>query len=133
MSRKSRYSTEFKQDAVSRMGQGGKTVTALAEELGIRRKFLYLWREQLQAGGKSALERGPGRPPGSKSKSVSQPTAGASELRIAELERLLGRKQVELDFFKRTFEQVRGAAANRTSDGDKGSIAASKPRSQSKE
>jgi transposase len=134
MSRKNRYSTEFKQDAVSRMGQDGKTVTALAEELGVRRKFLYLWRERLQAGGKSALERGPGRPPGSKSKSVSTPpTPGAAELRIAELERLLGRKQVELDFFKRTFEQVRGAAANRTSDGDKRSIAASKPRSQSKE
>jgi transposase len=133
MSRRSRYSTEFKQDAVSRMGQGGKTVTALAEELGVRRKFLYLWREQLQAGGKSALERGPGRPPGSKSKSVSTPpTPSAAELRIAELERLLGRKQVELDFFKRTFEQVRGAAANRTSDGGKGSIAVSKPRSQSK-
>jgi transposase len=134
MSRKSRYSAEFKQDAVSRMGQGGKTVTALAEELGVRRKFLYLWRERLQAGGKLALERGPGRPPGSKSKSVSTPpTPSAAELRIAELERLLGRKQVELDFFKRTFEQVRGAAANRTSDGDKASIAASKPRSQSKE
>ena len=72
------------------------------------------------------------RPPGSKSKSVSQPVVGAAELRIAELERLLGRKQMELDFFKRTFEQVRGAAANRTSDGGKGSIAASKPRSQSK-
>ena len=134
MSRKSRYSTEFKQDAVSRMGQGGKTVTALAEELGVRRKFLYLWRERLQAGGKSALERGPGRPPGSKSKSVSTPpTPSAAELRIAELERLLGRKQVELDFFKRTFEHVRGAAANRTSDGGKGSMAASKPRSHSKE
>jgi hypothetical protein len=65
-------------------------------------------------------------------KSVSQPVEGAAELRIAELERLLGRKQVELDFFKRTFEQVRGAAANRSSDGDKGSIAASKPRPQSK-
>ena len=64
--------------------------------------------------------------------SFHTPTAGAAELRIAELERLLGRKQVELDFFKRTFEQVRGAAANRTSDGGKGSIAASKPRSQSK-
>jgi transposase len=133
MSRRSRYSTEFKQDAVSRMGQGGKTVTALAKQLGIRRKFLYLWREQLQAGGRPALERGPGRPPGSKSKSVSQPAAGAAELRIAELERLLGQKQVELDFFKRTFEHVRGAAANRTSDGGKGSIAASKPRSHSKE
>jgi transposase-like protein len=57
MSRKSRYSTEFKQDAVSRMGQGGKTVTALAEELGVRRKFLHLWRERLRAGGKSALAR----------------------------------------------------------------------------
>jgi len=133
MSRKSRYSTEFKQDAVSRMGQGGQTVTALAEQLGVRRKFLYLWREQLQAGGKAAFERGPGRPPGSKSKSVSQPVVGAAELRIAELERLLGRKQVELDFFKRTFEQVRGAAANRTSDGGKGSIARSKSRSRSKE
>jgi transposase len=132
MGRRSKYSAEFKQDAVSRMGQGGKTITALAEQLGVRRKFLYLWREQLQAGGKAAFERGPGRPPGSKSKSVSQPVVGAAELRIAELERLLGRKQVELDFFKRTFEQVRGAAANRTSDGGKGSIASSKPRSQSK-
>jgi transposase len=132
MSRKSKYGADFKQDAVSRMGQGGQTVTALAEQLGVRRKFLYLWREQLQAGGKAAFERGPGRPPGSKSKSVSQPVVGAADLRIAELERLLGRKQVELDFFKRTFEQVRGAAANRTSDGGKGSIAASKSRSHSK-
>jgi transposase InsO family protein len=44
-------------------------------------------------------------------------------LRIAELERLLGRKQLELDFFKRTFEQVGGAGANRPSDGGKESIA----------
>jgi transposase len=131
--RRARYSAEFKQDAVSRMGQRGKTVPALAEELGVGRKFLYLWRERLQAGGKAALERGRGRPPGSKSKSVSQPAVGAAELRIAELERLLGRKQVELDFFKRTFEHVRGAAADRTSDGGKGSMAASKPRSHSKE
>ena len=131
--RRARYSAEFKQDAFSRMGQRGKTVPALAEELGVGRKFLYLWRERLQAGGKAALERGRGRPPGSKSKSVSQPAVGAAELRIAELERLLGRKQVELDFFKRTFEHVRGAAANRTSDGGKGSMAASKPRSHSKE
>ena|SRR5450631_4001356 len=89
MGRRSKYSAEFKQGAVSRMGQGGKTITALAEELGVRRKFLYLWREQLQAGGKAGFERGLGRPPGSKSKSVSLPVVGASELRIAELERLL--------------------------------------------
>jgi transposase-like protein len=131
--RRARYSAEFKQDAVSRMGQGGMTITALAKQLGVRRKFLYLWRERLGAGGKAALERPVGRPPGSLSKNISPPTPSAAELRIAELERLLGRKQVELDFFKRTFEHVRGAAAHRTSDGGKGSIAASKPRSQSKE
>ena len=110
-----------------------KTITCLAKELDIRRKFLDQWRDQLQAGGKAALERRRGRPPGSQAKAVSQPAPSAAESRIAELERLLGRKQLELDFFKRAFEQVRGAAANRISDGGKGSIAASKPHSRSKE
>jgi transposase len=125
------YSAEFKQDAVSRMAQA-KTITGLARELGVRRKFLYLWRDQLQAGGRAALERRRGRPPGSPSKTVCPATPNAAELRIAELERLLGRKQLELDFFKRTFEQVGGVGANRTSDGGKESIARSKPRSRSK-
>ena len=55
------YSADFKQDAVSRMAHA-KTITGLAEELGVRRKFLYLWRDQLQAGGRAALERRRGRP-----------------------------------------------------------------------
>jgi transposase-like protein len=83
------YSADFKQDAVSRMAQA-KTISGLARELGVRRKFLYLWRDQLQSGGKAALERRQGRPPGSQSKTVSQPMPNAAELRIAELERLLG-------------------------------------------
>ena len=69
---------------------------------------------------------------GASQRAVSQPMPNAAELRIAELERLLGRKQLELDFLKRTFEQVGGVGANRTSDGGKGSIAQSKPRSRSK-
>jgi len=71
--------------------------------------------------------------PGSKSQIVSPPAPNAAELRIAELERLLGRKQLEVDFLRRAFEQVRGAASNRTSDGGKEFIAASKSRSRSKE
>ena len=126
------YSADFKQDAVSRMAHA-KTITGLAEELGVQRKFLYLWRDQLQAGGRAALERRRGRPSGSPSKVVSQPAPRTAELRIAELERLLGRKQEELEFFKRTFEKVRGVAATRISDGGKESIAASKPHSHSKE
>jgi len=126
------YSVDFKQDAVRRMAQA-TTIIGLAKELGIRRKLLYQWRDQLRAGGRAALERRRGRPPGSKSQTVSPPVPSAADLRIAELERLLGRKQLEVDFLKRAFEQVRGAASNRTSDGGKESIAASKPRSRSKE
>jgi transposase len=125
------YSADFKQEAVRRMAQA-KTISGLAEELGIRRKFLYQWRHQFEAEGRAGLERRRGRPPGSKSQNVSPPGPSAAESRIAELERLLGRKQLEVDFLKRAFEQVRGAAPSRTSDGDKESIAASKSRSRSK-
>jgi transposase-like protein len=131
---KAKYSAEFKLNAVNRMA-GAKTIIGLAKELGVARRFLYEWRDKLAAGGKVALERRPGRPPGSKSKApkaVSPRVPSASELRIAELERLLGQKQLELDFFKRTFEQVRGAAASPTSDGGNRFTAASKPRSRSK-
>ena len=126
------YSVDFKQDAVRRMAQA-TTIIGLAKELGIRRKLLYQWRDQLRAGGRAALERRRGRPPGSKSQTVSPPVPSAADLRIAELERLLGRKQLEVDFLKRAFEQVRGAASNRTSDGGKESIAVSKSRSRSKD
>jgi transposase-like protein len=126
------YSADFKQEAVRLMAQA-KTITGLAKQLGIRRKFLYQWRHQLEAEGRAGLERRRGRPPGSKSQTLSPPGPSAAELRIAELERLLGRKQLEVDFLKRAFEQVRGAAPSRTSDGGKESIAASKSRSRSKE
>jgi transposase len=133
MKKKSRkYSVDFKQEAVRRMAQA-TTIVGLANELGVRRKLLYQWRDQLQAEGRAGLERRRGRPPGSKSETVSAPVASGTELRIAELERLLGHKQLEVDFLKRAFEQVRGAASNRTSGGGKGSIAASQTRSRSKE
>jgi transposase-like protein len=132
--KKAKYSAEFKVNAVNRMADA-KTIIGLARELGVARKFLYEWRDKLEIGGRAALERGRGRPPGSKSKTVKAVAArvpSASELRIAELERLLGQKQLEIDFFKRTFEQVRGAAASPTSDGGNRFTAASKRRSRSK-
>ena len=109
------------------------TIVGLAKELGISRKQLYHWRDRFQAGGRVGLKRRKGRPPGSRSQSASPPVPSAADLRIAELERLLGRKQLEVDFLERAFEQVRGAAWNRTGDGDKESIARSKTRSGSKE
>jgi transposase len=127
-----KYSVDFKQEAVSRMA-GAATIVGLAKQLGVRRKLLYEWRDRLEAEGRSGLERRRGRPPGSKSEEVPPPAASASELRIAELERLLGRKQLEVDFLKRAFEHVRGTASSHTSGGEKETTARSKPRSRSKE
>jgi hypothetical protein len=70
--------------------------------------------------GRQAASRKPFRSPPS-----------AAESRIAELERLLGRNNWSW-IFQTSLRTSQGAAANRTSDGGKGSIAASKPRSRSK-
>ena len=85
-----RYSAEFKKAAVDRMATHG-SVQALADELGIRRKFLYHWRDQLRKLGIAALARGPGRPKGPTTKADKPPVAVVSpdKSSIAELERLL--------------------------------------------
>jgi transposase-like protein len=129
-----RYSSEFKLDAVQRMESCGR-VAGLANELGIRRKFLYLWRDQFRKGGVAALGRGPGRPPGPGTKRRAAPREAPlseQQKRIAELERLLGIKQMEVDFFKRTFEHVRGVMGRPTGAGGKASTGGSKPHSHSK-
>src|SRR5580658_3385082 len=110
-----KYSVDFKQEAVRRMAQA-TTIVGLAKQLGVRRKLLYQWRHQFQAEGKAGLERRRGRPPGSKSQTISPPAPSPAELRIAELERLLGHKQLEVDFLKRAFEQVRGVTSTKPGD-----------------
>ena len=50
MKKKARsYSADFKQEAVRRMAQA-TTIIGLAQELGIRRKLLYQWRDQFREG-----------------------------------------------------------------------------------
>jgi transposase len=52
------FSGEFKLSAVRRM-LAGENVSALARELAVLRKDLYVWRDRFRAGGPEAL-----RPPG---------------------------------------------------------------------
>src|SRR6266851_8385207 len=54
------FSREYKLAALRRM-LAGENVSALARELGVRRKYLYQWRERFRAGGTIAL-RSRGRP-----------------------------------------------------------------------
>jgi transposase len=121
--RKRLFSREYKLSALRRM-LAGENVSALARELGIRRKYLYQWRERFRAGGPIAL-RSRGRPtkaevlamragetapdiPEAWMPQAAPPDAlTTAQRRIAELERKVGQQQVELDFFQRALRQVR--------------------------
>jgi transposase-like protein len=122
-----RFSREFKLAALSRM-LAGENVSALARELGIRRKYLYQWRDRFRFGGEIAL-RSRGRPTkaevlvmssasgealvateSSPAKPIRQPPPDAltkASHRIAELERKVGQQQIELDFFQKALRQVK--------------------------
>ena len=65
-----KFSKEFKVEAVRRMAEA-TSIVGLAEELAVRRKLLYAWRDRLQAEGSAGFERRVGRPPGSRSQKVS--------------------------------------------------------------
>src|ERR1700746_3745791 len=116
MPRKARiFSREFKVSVIRRM-LAGENVSAIARELQVRRKDLYVWRERFRAGGAEAL-RGRGGPP--EGVATAPPSAAAdlvvAQRRIAELERKIGQQQLELDFFQRALRRVSGR--RRPSDG----------------
>jgi transposase len=100
------FTTEFKERAVLRL-EAGEQYSALAAELGVRRKLLYDWCKSYRQLGVAGLNRKRGPKPGGERSSSppdqakpADPVAQA-QARIAELERLVGRQQVDLDFFRR--------------------------------
>jgi transposase len=102
--KQSEYGAELKLEAVRRV-LAGERVSAVAQELGIRRKRLYVWKDRYAELGEAGLvHRRGGRP---RKQTVAAPrleaTAGRGELlaarkRIAELERKVGQQELELDF-----------------------------------
>lgn len=105
------FSREYKLAAIARMDAGEK-IARIARDLGISRKTLYQWRDQLQQLGMKS--------PGRTSGALVVPPELPAELvrareRIAELERKVGQQQVELDFFKGALRRIE--ASRRPSDG----------------
>lgn len=123
------FSSELKQRLVLRL-EGGERVAAVAEEAGIRPKLLYDWWAAYRAMGVAGLNRKRGPKPGwnraglapsepSSSSDAVPSAANLAELakakaRIAELERLVGRQQADLHFFR---EALRLWDATSRSDG----------------
>ena len=107
----------------------GENVHALARELRVLRKDLYVWRDRFRSGGPEAL-RGPGRPrkvaAGPVATAAAQAPIEAAQRRIAELERKVGQQQVDLDFFRQALQQVRGTRRPRDALGATASTKSSK-------
>jgi transposase len=114
---RSPLSTSEKVDLLRRL-EAGAPVSALALEAGVLRKSLYQWRAAYKTLGAAGLNRKRGPKPGGRAS--GGPAAAASgppdarppdpeppdelaraQARIAELERLVGRQQTDLDFFRK--------------------------------
>jgi transposase len=109
-----KFSTEYKVGLVARL-ERGEAVAGVARESGVARKLLYEWRQAYRAHGPAGLNRKRGRkvgwrPPPSAlpaSSADAGPSAAGSadelaraQARIADLERIIGRQQADLHFFR---------------------------------
>ena len=109
------FSTVFKESAVLRLG-AGERLAEVARELGIARKLLYEWRAAYRRFGLAGLNRRRGpKPRGARASPDAAPATPAplSELaraqaRIAELERKIGKQQIDLDFFREALRLIDG-------------------------
>ena len=105
---------ELKLAAVRRV-LAGESVSAVAQELGIRRKRLYVWKDRYAELGEAGLaHRRGGRPRKIVSDDKNGPDAmsGRGELlaarrRIVELERKVGQQELELDFFGEALRRIK--------------------------
>jgi len=126
---KSPLSTAEKEKLLRRLG-AGERVAVLAKEAGVLRKSLYQWRAAYRAFGAAGLNRkrgpkggfassGPAAtasgPPDAKPPNPQPPDELAkAQARVAELERLVGRQQADIDFFR---EALRSWAEKRRASG----------------
>jgi transposase len=89
--------------------KGCNNITALAEELGVERKTMYLWREQLDP--ESVIKRKSGPPGKSREAELEQ--------QVSRLKRVLADKTLELDFFKGALQKVEERRRQSKSSGGK--------------
>ena len=61
MTKRTKYTEEFKRQAIEMLENREQSATELARELGIRVNQLYKWREAIHKKGDKAF-KGPGRP-----------------------------------------------------------------------
>jgi transposase len=110
------FPTAYKLKAIKRV-ERGEGVLPVARELGIARKLLHDWVKAWKAYGPEGLNRKRGPKPGPR-KLKPLPTyddkrsaLARANARIAELERLVGRQQMDIDFFRKALRALERPAA----------------------
>jgi transposase-like protein len=103
-----RYPKEFRRVTVERL-KSCDNIVALLRELGVHRRLLYKWRDQLEAAE---------MPEGSLSQNSRESTLRKE---VHQLKRLLADKAVEVDFFKGALQKVEARRQRSGNSGEKAS------------
>jgi transposase len=107
------YSNEFRMQAVRRI-LDGERISEVAAELGLHRKLLYEWVQRVSEGGEAAL-RSRGRPRKTDGRTTVEGSAGPR--RVAELERMVGRQQMVIEFFRLALRHIEESRRRRRESG----------------
>jgi transposase-like protein len=99
-----RHPVEFKKMAVERL-KSCDNVVALAEELGVHRRMLYRWRDQIEP-----IDNGDAPPENIKERDL--------RIQLATAKRLLAEKALEVDFFKGALQKIEARRQSNTQPGE---------------
>ena len=97
--------------AVERL-KGSDNIVALAKELGVHRRLLYKWRDQIEP-----IDDGESPPENGREREL--------RLTVAQLKRLVADKTLEADFFKGALQKVEARRQKRGETGETASTSKS--------
>jgi len=93
------WSAEEKLRIVEETLQPGQTVSVVARQHGVAPNLVYRWRRLMKEGGAVAV--------GSDQNVVSEAAVKKLEAKVRELERLLGKKTMEVEILREALDQAR--------------------------
>ena len=99
VARRRRFTTEQKLSVVNETLQPGMSISYVARRHGLSPSLVFRWRRLMSEGGKQAIRADEDVVPASEARRLEE--------RVRELERLLGRKTMEVEILKEALELAR--------------------------
>lgn len=99
VARRRRFTTEQKLAIVAETMQPGLSISYVARQHGLSPSLVFRWRRLMSEGGKQAVR--------ADDQVVAAAEVRRLEERVRELERLLGRKTLEVEILKEALERAR--------------------------